>query len=117
MISYEILFYGKVQKVSFRKTFEKLAKENNIFGYVLNKKNGIVLSHIESKNDLKVFLKNIKKNLEIENKNIKIEKIIIRKVKPKNLKDFEIKYENKLNEFLSKIHYKIKKILFLFFKF
>ena len=68
---YEIVFYGRVQKVGFRVEFIELAKRLELTGFCQNLKNGSVLTEVQGPNDKIDYLVSFMKSL----KRIKIKKM------------------------------------------
>ena len=74
--TYELKIYGKVQHVGFRDRIENIGKVLDISGVIYNYKNGTVriLANSDSESKKQLF-KEIIKELEEDDKLIKIEKI------------------------------------------
>ena len=106
MITYNLVFFGKVKKVNFRRTFLKVAKLNSINGFIQNKKDCVyAIIQNEDRKKIFYFLENVKKFLENENRNIKIKDFKFVKIETNELfYDFKIKYFSKLDNLLSSTH-------------
>lgn len=84
---YLIKIKGIVQSVGFRPTVYRYAKENQLFGFVLNSSEGVVIEVEGKKEKIKRFIEKIKK---FPPERAKIEEIYIEKIGLKYEKEFRI---------------------------
>ena len=79
---------GVVQGVGFRPFIYRLAKENRLYGWVLNSSEGVIIEVEGESKNLNLFIKNIKEKAPPM---AKIDELSLEKLKPVYYKKFEIK--------------------------
>lgn len=88
ILRYRINIKGVVQGVGFRPFIYRLAKENRLYGWVLNSSEGVVIEVEGESENLNLFIKNIKEKAPPM---AKIDELSLEEIEPVYRKKFEIK--------------------------
>ena len=88
ILRYRINVNGVVQGVGFRPFIYKLAKENRLYGWVLNSSEGVIIEVEGESKNLNLFVENIKKKAPPM---AKIDELSLEELEPAYYKKFEIK--------------------------
>lgn len=88
ILRYRINIKGVVQGVGFRPFIYRLAKENKLYGWVLNSSEGVVIEVEGESENLNLFIKNIKEKAPPM---AKIDELSLEEIEPVYRKKFEIK--------------------------
>ncbi|MGB3345998.1 MAG: carbamoyltransferase HypF [Candidatus Humimicrobiia bacterium] len=88
ILRYRINIKGVVQGVGFRPFIYRLAKENKLYGWVLNSSEGVVIEVEGESENLRLFIKNIREKAPPM---AKIDELSLEEIEPVYRKKFEIK--------------------------